>query len=96
MRGAGFDKEAYCNDTDIFKSDRRRCVLAGLIAAVSSSANAASGTACDRIVSAEGRATNVEGSDDFKKYNGHVPANLARLRAISAWQGRVADQFPRL
>jgi hypothetical protein len=46
-------------------------------------ANAA-GSACGVALSAEGKSTHVEGSDDYKHYNGHVPANVARLRAISA------------
>jgi hypothetical protein len=57
-------------------------------------ANAASPLACNAAIEAEGTATRVEGSDDFQKYNGHVPGDLARLRAISAWQGRVADLCP--
>ena len=61
---------------------------------MSLTANAASGTACDAIISAEGRATHVEGSADFEKYNGHPPADLAQRRAISAWQSRVADLCP--
>ena len=72
-----------------------KLVAAGVLAAsLSASANAASGTACDAILSAGGRATRVEGSADFEKYNGHVPDNLAHLRAISAWQSRVADLCP--
>ena len=65
-----------------------------LIASLPFGANAANDP-CGRALSAEGRATRVEGSSDFKRYNGHVPADLARLRAISAWQGRVADLCPR-
>ncbi len=72
-----------------------KIVAAGVLAAsLSTSAHAASGTACDAILSAEGRATRVEGSADFEKYNGHVPGNLAQLRAISAWQSSVADHCP--
>ena len=65
-----------------------------LIASLPFAATAAD-DACGQALSAEGRATRVEGSSDFNKYNGHVPADLARLRAISAWQGRVADLCPR-
>lgn len=67
---------------------------AALIAALPLSAEAAK-SACGGVVSAEGRATRVEGSDDFRRFNGHVPADLARLRAISAWQGKIADTCPR-
>ena len=70
--------------------------LAGLMLvamAVSVSANAADGN-CGGSITAEGRATRVGGSDDFERYNGHVPADLASRRAISAWQSYVADHCP--
>lgn len=70
-------------------------LIAGfLIAGCAAPASAASGSACDTIISAEGRSSHIEGSADFEKYNGHVPANLAQLRAISAWQSHVADICP--
>jgi hypothetical protein len=49
---------------------------------------------CGDMLSVEGTSSNVEGSDDFKKYNGHPPADLAKLRAISTWQGIIAEQCP--
>jgi hypothetical protein len=65
-----------------------------LMASLNGPANAASGAACDAIISAQGRATRVEGSDDFIRFNRHVPADLAQRRAISAWQSYVADHCP--
>ncbi len=69
--------------------------LAALLMATASAASAASATACNTILSAEGRASHVEGSADFIEYNRHVPDDLAKRRAISAWQGRVAELCPR-
>jgi hypothetical protein len=57
-------------------------------------ANPADYYECGDMISVTGTSTQVEGSGDFKKYNGHVPADLAKLRAISGWQGAVADHCP--
>jgi hypothetical protein len=51
-------------------------------------------TACNTIISAEGKSTFVEGSDDFETYNGRVPPDLAQRRAIAAWQSKVASACP--
>ena len=51
-------------------------------------------TACNTIISAEGKSIHVEGSDDFEKYQGRVPPDLAQRRAIAAWQSKVASACP--
>lgn len=49
---------------------------------------------CTELISGEGRMTHVDGSDDFKRYGGHVPAKLAEQRAIADWQEQVRAYCP--
>jgi hypothetical protein len=65
-----------------------------LASATQAHANPADYYECGDMIAVEGKSTNVEGSADVKKYNGHVPENLAELRAISGWQSAVADHCP--
>ncbi len=68
---------------------------AALLAPVTQvNANPADFYECGDMISVEGKSSNVEGSADFKKYNGRVPENLAELRAISSWQSAIADHCP--
>jgi hypothetical protein len=71
------------------------CLLSAVpVSSVPAHANPADFYECGDMISVTGTSAEVEGSDDFKKYNGHVPADLAKLRAISGWQGAVADHCP--
>ena len=77
--------------TKIFSIAVAVAVLAPLTQAA---ANPADYYECGDMIAVQGQSTNVDGSADFKKYNGHVPKNLAELRAISGWQSAVADHCP--
>lgn len=52
----------------------------------------AAGVDCTAMVSANGISSQVEGSADFERYAGKVPAGLAKRRAIDAWQMTVATK----
>ena len=75
----------------IFSSVFAAAILASTLPAA---AGPADDYECGDMIAVTGTSTHVEGSDDFKKYNGRVPADLAKLRAISGWQGAVADHCP--
>lgn len=67
-------------------------LLAIVIASVSSAAvpaPAVAGPSCRTIITGTGRSSNVDGSADFAKYHGKVPARLAERRAIANWQFEV-------
>jgi hypothetical protein len=81
------------SSTEIAMKPMFAAALAAAFLVPAATAKAAN-SACGVALSAEGKSTRVEGSDDYKHYNGHIPADLAQLRAISAWQGRVADTCP--
>jgi hypothetical protein len=92
----GIEYDARATDfspTEIAMKPMFAAALAAALLVPATAAKAAN-SACGVALSAEGKSTRVEGSDDYNHYNGHVPADLARLRAISAWQGRVADSCP--
>jgi hypothetical protein len=77
------------------KSNISIVFAAAVLASVTqANANPADYYECGDMIAVEGQSTGVEGSADFKKYNGHVPENLAELRAISGWQSAVADHCP--
>lgn len=66
---------------------------AALAIASSSSAEAATGV-CTGPVVGTGRSSHVEGSADWNTYHGHVPASLARVRALAAWRTKVVAKCP--
>ena len=49
---------------------------------------------CNTIISALGVSTHVEGSADFETYKGKLPPDLAKNRAITAWQSKVETACP--
>ena len=44
---------------------------------------------CGKTITGTGRSSGVEGSADFVKYHGKVPAKLAERRAIASWRFQV-------
>ena len=49
---------------------------------------------CRVAIAAEGASTNVEGSNDWKKYKGILPPGLAKRRAIDNWEAIVTRNCP--
>jgi hypothetical protein len=50
---------------------------------------------CTSAVTAKGRSSHVEGSDDWKAFKGKVPEGLAKSRAIEAWSAAVKSRCPK-
>ena len=62
---------------------------AGLALSLIASAAEARSLDCSSAISATGRSTHVEGSDDYTTYHGHLPPHLAESRAIASWRNKV-------
>ena len=70
-------------------------VLAGagaLATAVPASAQAT----CLSMMTGKGRSSTVLGSADYTQFQGRVPRDLARKRAIEDWQAKTSLRCPRL
>ena len=84
--------------TGLQKRLTRACLAAGLTCAGLSVVTepAAAQSSCLNTITGKGRSSTVLGSADFTQYNGRVPRNLARKRAIEDWQAKTSLQCPRL
>ncbi len=68
-------------------------VGAGLLAAT---APASAQATCLTMITGKGRHSTAPGSADYTQYQGRVPRDLARKRAIEDWQAKTSLRCPRL
>jgi hypothetical protein len=57
-------------------------------------ASSAAEPVCNAAIIAQGASAHVEGSEDWKRFNGKIPDGLAKHRAIEAWEQAIAGKCP--
>jgi hypothetical protein len=87
-------REPAALHTQLFRSTLAAAVIcAGWL---TMTAPAAAQAACLNMMTGKGRSSTVLGSADYTLYQGRVPRDLARKRAIEDWQAKTSLRCPRL